>query len=344
MKNNSSYYTSKKIYNTEISKLKLNYPVFVTNLSKLQNEGDYVLFNFYGEEYIAAKSKNKISIFQNRCLHRSFPLKEKINGNEKIICPYHGWFYNYEGKLIGIPQKSCFKVLPKKKHLNQLIPEVCGKFLFASFKKGNLKKSLGKLFKVVEKISNNINKLEYSDAIEYNANWKLCVENSLDEYHIVKVHPTNAGYYGYMKNYKYYEEGKNLILFSSESSKDSIDYKEFCGNILKDKFDYSGYKIFNLFPSTSLTMYFGLLYFTNFHIVSKEKTINNIEVFSNKSHKVSDIYVKKFVDNFFTRSVFEDKEIIERYQKKLEKNSPYKFQEYFSVFEKRIKTFRKYLT
>ena len=343
MKNSSAYYTSEKQFNSEIKNLKSKYPVFVTSLSSLKNEGDYVMFNFYGEEYIASKSKKKISIFKNRCLHRSFPLKSKKKGNEKIICPYHGWFYNYEGKLIGIPQKSCFKTLPKNKYLNQLVPEICGKFLFASHKEGNLKKSLGKLFKVVEKISNNINKLEYSDSIEYNANWKLCVENSLDEYHIVKVHPTNAGYYGFMKNYKYFEEGKNLIMFSSESPKDNLDYKEFCKNVLNDKFDYNGYKILNLFPSTSLTMYFGLLYFTNFHIVSNNKTINNIEVFSNKSNKVSDLFVKKFVDNFFTKSVYEDKEIIECYQKKLEKNTSYKFEEYFSVYEQRIKKFRKYL-
>ena len=76
IKNKSSYYTSEKIFNSEIKKLKLNYPVYVTDLNKLKNVGDYVLFNFYGEEYIAAKSKTKISIFQNRCLHRSFPLKK----------------------------------------------------------------------------------------------------------------------------------------------------------------------------------------------------------------------------------------------------------------------------
>ena len=343
MKNVSSYYTSKKIFNFETNKLKLNHPVYVTSLFNLKNEGDYVLFNFYGEEYIASKSKKTISIFKNRCLHRAFPLKKNRNGNEKIICPYHGWFYNYEGKLIGIPKKNCFKTLPKNKKLNQLVPEICGKFLFASYKKGNLKKSLGKLFKVIEKILNDINKLEFSDAVEYNANWKLCVENSLDEYHIVKVHPTNAGYYGFMKNYKYFEEGKNLILFSSESSKDNLDYNEFCKNTLNNKFDYKGYKIFNLFPSTSLIIYFGFIYFTNFHIVSTNKTINNIELFSIASNKVSDLYVKKFVDNFFTNSVHEDKVIIERYQEMLNKNSSYKFEEYFSIYEERIKKFRKSL-
>jgi phenylpropionate dioxygenase-like ring-hydroxylating dioxygenase large terminal subunit len=343
MKINSSYYTSEKIFNFETSKLKLNYPVFVASLSNLKSEGDYVLFNFYGEEYIASMSKKKISIFENRCLHRSFPLKKKRKGNEKIICPYHGWFYNYEGKLIGVPQKNCFKILPKNKNLNQLVPEVCGNFLFASYKKGNLKKSLGRLFEVIEKISNNINKLEFSDSIEYNANWKLCVENSLDEYHIVKVHPTNAGYYGFMKNFKYFEEGKNLILFSSENSKDNLSYKEFCKNTLDNKIDYSGYKIFNLFPSTSLVIYFGFLYFTNFQIVSNKKTINNIEVFSNKSNKVSDLYVRKFVDNFLKKSVDEDKVIIERYQEVLNKDAPHNLQEYFSVYEERIKKFRQSL-
>jgi len=343
MKCNSSNYTSEKKFIAEVNKLKLNYPVFVASLSNLKSEGDYVLFNFYGEEFIASKSKNKVSIFENRCLHRSFPLKKKRSGNEKIICPYHGWFYNYEGKLIGIPEKSCFKILPKNQNLNQLVPEICGNFLFASYKKGNLKRRLGRLFEVIEKISNNINKLEFSDSIENNANWKLCVENSLDEYHIVKVHPTNAGFYGFMKNFKYFEEGKNLILFSSENQKDSLNYEEFCKNTLDNKIDFSGYKIFNLFPSTSLVIYFGFLYFTNFQIASNKRTINNIEVFSSTSRKLSDLYVKKFVDNFLKKSIYEDKEIIERYQEVFNNNAQHYIDEYFSLYEKRIKKFRKNL-
>jgi hypothetical protein len=146
-----------------------------------------------------------------------------------------------------------------------------------------------------------------------------------------------------MKNFKYFEEEKNLILFSSENSKDNLSYKEFCKNTLDNKIDYSGYKIFNLFPSTSLVIYFGFLYFTNFQIVSNKKTINNIEVFSNKSNKVSDLYVRKFVDNFLKKSVDEDKVIIERYQEALNKDAHHNLQEYFSVYEERIKKFRQSL-
>lgn len=343
IKNNSSFYTSDEKFNLEIKRLKLKYPVYVTDLSKLKNEGDYVLFNFYGDEYIASKSKTKISIFENRCLHRSFPLKKNKYGNEKIICPYHGWVYNYDGKLIGIPKKNCFKSLPKNKNLKKLYPEICGQFLFASLKKGNLKKNLGNLFRVFKVISNNIDKSVFSDVIEYNANWKLCVENSLDEYHIVKVHPNNAGYYGYMKNFKYYEEGKNLILFSSNNPEDKLNYKKFCSDVLNNKIDYSGYKIFNIFPSIAIIIYFNFLFFTNFHIISGKKTINNIEVFSFKNKQLTDGYIEKFVNNFFTKLVYEDKTIIERYQESLNKNVSYKFIEHFSIYEQRIKKFRKFL-
>ena len=66
IKNNSPYYRSKKIFNSETNKLKLKHPVFVTSLFNLKNEGDYVLFHFYGEEYIASKSKKKIEMVMKK--------------------------------------------------------------------------------------------------------------------------------------------------------------------------------------------------------------------------------------------------------------------------------------
>lgn len=341
IKNKALYYTSEKIFNSEINKLRLKNPIYVTDLSKLKNNGDYVVFNFYGEEYIASKSKSKISIFQNRCLHRSYPLKKCKSGNEKLICPYHGWIYNFEGKLIGIPKKNTFKSLPKTKTIKKLYPEICGNFLFASYKKDNLKKNFKKLFKVLEKISNNIDKSVYTNSIKIAANWKLCVENSLDEYHIVKVHPTTAGYHGYMKNFNYFTEGKHSILFSSNKSSDNLNYIKFCKQVLKNKIDLNGYKIFNIFPNFQLIIYLDLMFFTNFEIVSQSKTINNIGVFSLKNKKVTQKYINKFIKYFLTTLVNEDKKIIERYQESLDQNKSYKFNEFFSIFEERIIKFRK---
>ena len=335
----SDQYFSEKIFYQEQKKIKS--PIFVCDTRSLKNEGDFVVFDFYGEQYVAQRGKEKISIFENKCLHRNFPLKSKESGNEKLICPYHGWFYNYEGKLIGIPKKECFEQKIKSKYLKRKIPETCGKFLFASNKIGDLKKSLGKLYSVVEFITNNIEKSSFNKKIDYASNWKLCVENSLDEYHIVQVHPTNAGNFGFMKNFKYYKEKKNLILFSSTEKSHNLSLKYFISKIKNQIIDLDGYKIIYIYPNLFLHIYLDMFYYTNFLALKPGKTINRLEVFKIKQKIVSNEKVNKFIDNYFLPSVYEDKKIVEDQFNFYLKNKIFNLNEHFSIFEKRINSFRK---
>ena len=335
-------YFSEKIFLNEQNKNKS--PVFVCEISKLKNEGDFVVFDFYGEQYVAQKGKEKISIFENKCLHRNFPLKSKDSGNEKVICPYHGWFYNYEGKLIGVPKKDCFEKKIETVFLKRKIPEICGNLLFASIKKGDLKNHLGKLYFIIETITKNINQSNYNEKINYQTNWKLCVENSLDEYHIVKVHPTNAGYFGFMKYFKYYKEKKNLILFSSTEKEDDLSLNNFIKKLKNKKIEKKGYKIFFIYPNLFLHIYFGMFYYTNFLPIKPDKTINKVEVFTLKQNNIPDEKVKKFINNYFLPSIYEDKKIVEDQLNFYQKNKIFKIKEHFSIFERRIKTFRKNIT
>jgi phenylpropionate dioxygenase-like ring-hydroxylating dioxygenase large terminal subunit len=337
----SSFYTSEAQFNNEMRNIKT--PIFVCHTDKLVKEGDYVLFDYYGNKYIAQKSKKEISILENKCLHRNFPLKSNETGNEKLICPYHGWYYNYDGKLIGIPKKDCFKAIPKKKNLKKLVPEICGKFLFASNNKGDLKNHLGSFYNSLKNITLNTENCEFEKKIDYDANWKLCVENSIDEYHIVKVHPTNAGFFGFMKNYKYFDEKKNLILFSSTDKNRNLSYDKFKKNCNKNIFDYEGYKIFYVYPNLFLHIYFDYFYYTNFLMLSPNKTINRLAVFSFKDNKKSKKHLNKFINNYFLPSVYEDKKIIEDFHNHYSSNKKFTIKEYLSEYEQRIKNFRKNL-
>lgn len=332
-------YFSEKIFLNEQNKNKS--PVFVCEINKIKKEGDYVVFNFYGQQYIAQRGKERISIFENKCLHRNFPLKSNEAGNEKVICPYHGWFYNFEGKLIGIPKKDCFEKKIKSRVLKKKIPEICGKLLFASNKKGDLKKHLGKLYSIIEIVSKNISQSNFYKKINYSTNWKLCIENSLDEYHIVKVHPTNAGYFGFMKYFRYYKEKKNLVLFSSTEKKHDLSLDNFIKNLKNQKINMDGYKIFFIYPNLLLHIYLGLFYYTNFLPIRPDKTINKVEVFSLKQNNLSDDKLKKFINNYFLPSVYEDKKIVEDQFNFYNQNKIFQIKENFSIFEKRIKTFRK---
>ncbi|MEP1142428.1 MAG: aromatic ring-hydroxylating dioxygenase subunit alpha [Henriciella sp.] len=57
-------------------------------------------------------SKGEVVAFQNRCLHRSFPLADGKVANDRLVCGYHGMEYDTDGKIARIP---CQDHLPERK-------------------------------------------------------------------------------------------------------------------------------------------------------------------------------------------------------------------------------------
>jgi len=64
--------------------------------------------------------------FQNRCLHRSFPLAESKHEGDELVCRYHGLRYNIEGEVTRVP---CQTQVPNRKLRKYPIKEV-GPFAF----------------------------------------------------------------------------------------------------------------------------------------------------------------------------------------------------------------------
>jgi phenylpropionate dioxygenase-like ring-hydroxylating dioxygenase large terminal subunit len=48
-------------------------------------------------------SSGKIGALEDRCAHRNAPLSEGRICGERLQCPYHGWQYDTEGKLVEVP-------------------------------------------------------------------------------------------------------------------------------------------------------------------------------------------------------------------------------------------------
>ena len=45
-----------------------------------------------------------INVLENRCAHRAMRFcQEKFGKVKTLVCPYHQWNYNYDGKLLGVP-------------------------------------------------------------------------------------------------------------------------------------------------------------------------------------------------------------------------------------------------
>ncbi len=51
-------------------------------------------------------SSGQVAALQDRCLHRSSRLSKGHLKNGELTCPYHGWKYNFEGKVIHVPSEG----------------------------------------------------------------------------------------------------------------------------------------------------------------------------------------------------------------------------------------------
>jgi len=141
--------------------------------------------------------------FENRCAHRNYPLRNTERGNGAIVCGFHHWRYNHEGLALGIPQcAEMFGKTPREldARLEPVEIETCGEMIFGRFSGGDpvsLREWLGPGFDILAHMVGappRHNRI----ASQVAAHWKLMMAISLDDYHIVAVHPSTFGKGGYL--------------------------------------------------------------------------------------------------------------------------------------------------
>lgn len=71
-------------------------------------------------------SKGEVVAFQNRCLHRSFPLSGGKVVDDRLVCGYHGMEYETDGRIVRIP---CQDHVPDRKLKKYLLRKV-GRYIF----------------------------------------------------------------------------------------------------------------------------------------------------------------------------------------------------------------------
>lgn len=64
---------------------------------------------------VCYRSGDKVVIARDLCFHRGAPLSKGWVDNGEIVCPYHGFRYNCEGKCTAVPAHPSSKISPKLK-------------------------------------------------------------------------------------------------------------------------------------------------------------------------------------------------------------------------------------
>ncbi len=79
----------------------------------IPNAGDWHGLDYLGESVIVIRGDDgAIRAFHNVCRHRASRIVDGSYGcAKKLVCPYHGWAYEKDGRLTGVPGKADYTAL-----------------------------------------------------------------------------------------------------------------------------------------------------------------------------------------------------------------------------------------
>ena len=107
----------------------------ICHVSEIPKPGDYQCFDFIGEMLFALRGNDgEVRAFHNVCRHRAARLLDGPRGRctRRIVCPYHAWSYDFEGRLASVGDRSAFPHLDIARE--SLVPvemEIYAGFVFA---------------------------------------------------------------------------------------------------------------------------------------------------------------------------------------------------------------------
>nr|ABP43172.1 phthalate 3,4-dioxygenase, alpha subunit [Mycolicibacterium gilvum PYR-GCK] len=98
-------YNDKQIFSLEKERLFSRAWLFVAHESEIPQPGDYVVRQVLQDSFIVARdSAGEVRVMFNMCLHRGMQVCRAEMGNaSNFRCPYHGWSYRNDGRIIGLP-------------------------------------------------------------------------------------------------------------------------------------------------------------------------------------------------------------------------------------------------
>lgn len=185
-------YTSEQFYAYERNAVFAKCWFAVTPSSRIPQAGDSVIVDTVGEPLVAVRQPSgDVAVLSRVCQHRGALLLDG-GGNCKrgIVCPYHGWRYNVDGRLTATPFMDCEAVGRNgRRDLRRLYSTEWQGFVFASFedKPFELARSQG-----LERLLRNYDLPGMvgptPERTEVSWNWKVMLENAIECYHCTKLH------------------------------------------------------------------------------------------------------------------------------------------------------------
>ena len=160
----------------------------VAHRSEVAAPGDFVRLSWAKGDLVVYNDEGEIIAFDNVCPHRGGRFFVDDRGNARAICPYHGW--SLRGGEVRVTRREEFTACDLAKAvLTRFRTAWCGDFLFVGVEPVmTLDEQLGQFGAKLADISAEMIAPRDLYKIDFQANWRVGVENALEAYHVNSIH------------------------------------------------------------------------------------------------------------------------------------------------------------
>jgi phenylpropionate dioxygenase-like ring-hydroxylating dioxygenase large terminal subunit len=219
-----SYYIDPKLLEIEREQLFGKEWICIGRSEEISNGGDFITFQLCDEPLVAVRGEDgEIRVLSNVCRHRGALLAEGRGNRHRLVCPYHHWSYDLEGKLAGAPRMADHKSFQKSEcRLPQFSCSEWQGFLFTNLSSNPppLAPSLAGLEVLIRNYHMEHQKLRWAEDEIWHTNWKCLIENFMEGYHLSPLHKTTLHQVNPTKLCTHFEAGDAYFGYNAGYSPD----------------------------------------------------------------------------------------------------------------------------
>jgi phenylpropionate dioxygenase-like ring-hydroxylating dioxygenase large terminal subunit len=205
------FYTDPHVFECDMDRIILRHWFCAGHASSVSRPGDFLVVNLGSESVIIIRTQDaEIKALLNVCRHRGSRICTVQSGKVhagRLICPYHAWTYDLNGRLVAARQMP--EPFDRDRFGLKCLPvRVVGGLIFVTFAERPLD------FAPAEEAVSQAAavhgwakaKVAHRQMYSIKANWKLALENYMECYHCQPAHPEFSKRHVYARPAKQSEE------------------------------------------------------------------------------------------------------------------------------------------
>ncbi len=167
--------------------------LYAAHEDQIPNVGDWVLWKTAGSPILIVRGRDQVvRAFYNTCQHRGAPLVQADRGEARgFVCPYHGWAYALDGKLLNMRDRRDFVDLDLTcRSLVQLPCQTFGRWIFV-----NEDPEAQPLIDYLGPVADELHQFQPDDLVlvdsrgyDVDSNVKVLLDAFLEVYHLESIH------------------------------------------------------------------------------------------------------------------------------------------------------------